>query len=202
MKLLLTSTVQYFAPKLPEVLGEDLSSKNVLYIPTAAYAEDGYEEWLVPELNAIKPLVKNMSEFDIQGKSHEELVSALEGIDILYVTGGNTYVLLEAMNNIDFKKALLTFLESGGVYLGSSAGSIVMCPDINFIREMDEPKKARLETTKGLGLIDFAIMPHINQPKFNDIFVKTLEGSNKDKTIIGLRDDQALWVENNYIQTC
>jgi len=198
MKMLLTSTVEFFAPKLPQVFGDKLKNMNALYIPTAAYAEDGYEDWLTPELDAIRSQVKSLVEFDIANKTQNELLSVLEGMDILYVTGGNTYCLLEEMNKIKFEEVLDIFFKRDGVYLGSSAGSIVMCPDIDFIREVDEPEKSNLENTVAHDLIDFSIMPHINQPKFNDVFEKTLSGRNKGKKIIGLRDDQALWVEDGY----
>ena len=198
MKMLLTSTVEHFAPKLPLVFGDKLKDMNVLYVPTAAYAEEGYKEWLTPELDAIRPQIKSLVEFDIANKTQNELLDALIGIDILYVTGGNTYCLLEEMNKIKFEEVLDIFFKRDGIYLGSSAGSIVMCPDIDFIRDMDEPEKANLDSTVAHDLIDFSIMPHINQPRFNDAFEATLQGINKGKKIIGLCDDQALWVEDGY----
>ena len=75
-----------------------------------------------------------------------------------------------------------------------------MCPDIDFVREMDQPLKANLNNTTAHDLLDFSIMPHINQPKFNDTFTATLSGMNKGKKIMGLRDDQALWIEDDYIR--
>ncbi len=198
MKMLLTSTVEHFAPKLPLVFGDKLKDMNVLYIPTAAYAESGHGEWLVPELDAIRPQVNSLVEFDITNKTQGELLEALMNIDILYVTGGNTFCLLEAMNKIKFQDVLDVFFKRDGIYLGSSAGSIVMCPDIEFIGNLDDPSKANLDSTIAYDLIDFSIMPHINQPKFNDVFEATLNGMNKGRKIIGLRDDQALWVEDSY----
>ena len=196
MKLLLTSTVEFFAPKLPLVFGDKLQDMNVLCIPTAAYVEEGYEAWLKPELAAIKPLVKSFVEFDIKNKTQSELLDTLLNIDVLYVTGGNTYYLLEAMNEIKFEEVLDVFFKRGGIYLGSSAGSIVMCPDIDFIREMEEPEKANLGSTTAHDLIDFSIVPHVNQKKFHHAFEDILSGVNKDKKTIGLRDDQALWIED------
>ena len=117
MKLLLTSTVEFFAPKLPLVFGDKLQDMNVLCIPTAAYVEEGYEAWLKPELAAIKPLVKSFVEFDIKNKTQSELLDALLDIDVLYVTGGNTYYLLEAMNEIKFEEVLDVFFLSAAVFI-------------------------------------------------------------------------------------
>ena len=116
------------------------------------------------------------------------------------MTGGNTYYLLEAMNQINFQDVLDVFFKRGGIYLGSSAGSIVMCPDIDFIREMEEPEKANLESTTAHDLIDFSIVPHVNQKKFHHAFEDILSGANKDKKTISLRDDQALWIEDDYMR--
>ncbi len=200
MKLLLTSTVEHFAPKLPLVFGDKLKDMSVLCVPTAAYAEDGHEAWLKPELATIKPLVKDFVEFDIKNKTQSELLDALLDMDVLYVTGGNTYYLLEAMNKINFQEVLDVFFKRGGIYLGSSAGSIVMCPDIDFIGDVDDSSKANLESTTAHDLIDFSIVPHINQAKFNNAFEDILNSANKDKKIIGLRDDQALWIEDGYMR--
>lgn len=200
MKLLLTSTLEHFSHKLPLVFGEALKNMNVLCIPTAAYAEEGYEGWLDPELSAVKPHVSSFVIFDIKNKAHNDLTEALDNTDLVYVTGGNTYCLLEEMKKIDFQKALNIFLEAGGVYMGSSAGSIVMCPDIDFIGDLDDSTKASLSSTAALNLVNFSIMPHINQPKFHDKFKATLDGLNKGRQIIGLRDDQALLIEDDYIQ--
>lgn len=200
MKLLLTSTVQFFAPKLAHVFGNDLSNMNVLYIPTAAYAQAGYEEFLTPELNAIRPLVKSLVEFDIKGKSATELTAALKGIDVLYVTGGNTYCLLEAMNKIGFKDILISFLQSGGIYLGSSAGSIVTGPDIGFIGTMDDPSQSSLMDYTAMQLVDFLVLPHMNQDNFRDLGKQIIESYQGDHETISLNDDQAIWVEGNSIQ--
>lgn len=200
MKLLLTSTVEFFGPKLPLVFGDDLKNMNVLYIPTAAYAEAGHGEWLVPELDAIRSQVKSLVEFDITNQRQGELRDALTGIDILYVTGGNTFCLLEAMNKINFGEVLKNFFERDGIYLGSSAGSIVMCPDIGFAKTIDDSSQADLDDYQAFGMVDFAIMPHINQSRFNDKFLEVLPAMDKNTKIIGLRDDQALWIEDNYIR--
>ena len=69
MKLLLTSTLEHFGSKLPLVFGDKLKDMNVLCIPTAAYAEEGYERWLTPELAAVKSQVKSFIEFDIKNKT-------------------------------------------------------------------------------------------------------------------------------------
>lgn len=200
MKLLLTSTVQFFAPKLSELLDDDLANKNVLCIPTAAYAEEGYERWLTPELEAIRSLVQRFTEFDITNKTPSDFHAALEGIDILYVTGGNTYCLLETMNKIGFKDILVPFLKAGGLYLGSSAGSIVTGPDISFVGDIDDPLQSSLRDFTAMGLVGFLIMPHMDQESFNVEARRAITSYNGPHQIIALNDDQAILVEDGTIK--
>jgi len=200
-RLLLTSTLEHFGSKLPLVFGDKLAQMNVLCIPTAAYAEEGFEDWLSAEQAPLKQTAKSYAAFDIAGKSNQELQQALTGIDILYVTGGNTFCLLEAMSKINFANVLSAFFERGGVYVGSSAGSVVTCPDIAFAGAMDEPDKANLTTTRGLGLVDFAFIPHLDHPTLSKHVEVCAEAAEKtNKTIIALNDDQALWVEDGYVR--
>lgn len=61
----------------------------------------------------------------------------LQKYDAIYVCGGKTSYLVERMNEIDFKKTLEEYLESGGIYIGVSAGSVAASgtyPDgLNFV---------------------------------------------------------------------
>lgn len=200
-RLLLTSTLEGFGPKLPLIFGNDLSKLNVLCIPTAAYAEDGYEEWLPAEQAAFKSAAKSYKEFDIAKKSNQELTNALTDIDILYVTGGNTFCLLDAMKKITFSEVLTEFFERGGIYVGSSAGSVVMCPDIKFASAMDQPEKAKLSNTESLAYIPFSLIPHLDHPSLAKHVDNCVADAKKlGFPVIGLRDDQALWVVDDYVQ--
>ncbi|MEM7618820.1 MAG: Type 1 glutamine amidotransferase-like domain-containing protein [Pseudomonadota bacterium] len=194
--MLLTSTLEGSGRKLPKII-PDISNKNVLCIPTAAYAEEGYENWLPSEQRDVKEFCKSYREFDLKDKSEEDLKNAIQDIDIIYCTGGNTYVLLEWMKKTNFKSTLDSFFERGGIYIGSSAGSIVIGPDIEFVGDIDDRSKSDITDLSGLGYIHFYILPHMNNPKFADALkpeIEKLKAASKEVKL--LNDDEYIWLKN------
>lgn len=199
-KLLLLSCVEQFYPKINQVFGENLKNMNVLCIPTAAYAEDNHE-WLWPEIEIIKNNVKSFVEFDIAKSDEYGLTAAIKGKDIIYVTGGNTYVLLEHLKRCNFKVVLAKHFDNDGWYMGASAGSIVVSDDISYIASLDEPSKANLSDTKGLNLVDFRIMPHLDHNDFVEGIKEIMpEIISDDKELIGINDDQGIMVKGSFIK--
>lgn len=171
-----------------------------LCIPTAAYAEENHD-WLYEELEEFRAFGFTLDLFDLKNKSAKDVTSALSNADVVYVTGGNTYVLLEHMKKCHFKTALETRLDQGAVYIGTSAGSVVTCPSIDFIEDMDDPSIANLTDYKGLNLVDFYIMPHIDGEYFKDAVKKIAAKSGQlDKPLWGLKDNQALLYHSNYVE--
>ncbi len=199
-KLLLLSCVEQFYPKINQVFGENLKNMNVLCIPTAAYAEDNHE-WLWPEIEIIKNNVKSFVEFDIAKSDEYGLTAAIKGKDIIYVTGGNTYVLLEHLKRCNLKAILAKHFDNDGWYMGASAGSIVMSDDISYVASLDEPSKANLSDTKGLNLVDFRIMPHLDHNDFVEGIKEIMpEIISDDKELIGINDDQGIMVKGSFIK--
>jgi dipeptidase E len=94
------------------------------------------------------------------------LAGALRDLSAVWVSGGNTFVLLEAMQRSDFGTAVRGRLDDGGfVYAGYSAGACVAGPDIRGVEIMDEIGESGLsldgdEGIAGLGLVDFRVVPH------------------------------------------
>jgi dipeptidase E len=70
----------------------------------------------------------------------EGLRNRLDTYDLLWVVGGNSFVLARAMTQSRFGQAVSKPLGEGRlVYAGYSAGTCVTAPDLEGIRLMDEP---------------------------------------------------------------
>lgn len=199
-RLLLCSTFAGLGDRIDAATGLSLETSSVLCIPTAAYAEDNHD-WLKEAIAPVRNRACSFIEFDIAGKSFEEVLRAVEGIDAVFVTGGNTYVLLEMMQKCRFGEIIREKLSVGGSYLGCSAGAILACPRIDYIGDMDDPGKANLSDFSGLGLVDFLIMPHSDDarygPKRKERIRMLQSGS---EIIVSLRDDQGLYVCGNSME--
>ena len=76
----------------------------------------------------------------------------MSGFGGVYVEGGNTFRLLEALKSCGGDRKLRDFVRSGGVYFGTSAGAIIAGADIMPIIYMDE-NAVFLEDTRGLDMI-------------------------------------------------
>ena len=58
----------------------------------------------------------------------------LDDYDIIYMMGGNTFYLLDTIRKYNFDKDIISFLEKGKLYIGSSAGSEILGNSVNNIQ--------------------------------------------------------------------
>lgn len=96
----------------------------------------------------------------------EKLREVLQRYDLVWVVGGNTFLLLRAMVQSGFKPLIQEMLKDDQiVYGGFSAGACVAAPTLKGIDLMDQPH----DVAEGydpaiiwdaLSLIDFSIIPH------------------------------------------
>jgi dipeptidase E len=132
-------------------------------------------------------------DLDLADSTAAEVRAALVSADLVYVEGGNTYYLLMQMQRTGFWDAMR---EAAAIYAGNSAGAIVACPDIRFIGDLDDPGKAPdLGSTAGAGLVEFGIMPHMDDERAQPTISRTLGQYSGARQIVGLNDDQALLVK-------
>ena len=200
MNLLLASTFDKFGDKIDQIDELNLHQKSVICITTASSVEMNIS-WLEPEIEPIRKRSKRFETYDIAGKSKETLRENFKSFDVIYVSGGNTYYLLEKVNQSGFRNVLKDKLEQKCLYLGCSAGAVLICPRIDFISLMDDPSKANLTDYKGLSLIDYLILPHIDHPSYGEIANKIAKDlSTGHEKVIGLKDNQAIYIKDNYIQ--
>lgn len=126
---------------------------------------------------------------------------ALDKADVIYVTGGNTYYLLERSKKSGFLDVVKNKISSGAFYFGCSAGAVLSSPRIDFIEDMDDPSLGDIDGYSALSLTDFLILPHLDHekygPKARAIASKL---KSKDEKIMGLRDDQGVYIEDNFVQ--
>ncbi len=203
MPLILASEFSDSFHKTQELLGDNLIGKKVTVILTAANGLDLDPSYPLYE-RTIKPfedLGLKVIHFDLEEKSSQEVKDQILSSDIIYVCGGNTFYLLKYMNDCNFKETLIQFLRQDGLYIGSSAGAIVMSPDIGFISIMDNQDIQGLNNHTGLNLIDFSFLPHLDHDEMGEDAHEIIEKyKNTDQTILALNDDQALYINANIIR--
>ncbi|MFC9434599.1 Type 1 glutamine amidotransferase-like domain-containing protein [Nocardia sp. NPDC057030] len=102
--------------------------------------------------------------------SPAELERTLAEFPMLWVRGGNTFVLRAQFARSGADLVLPKLLAADAlVYAGYSAGACVLTPDLHGIDTVDDPAEV-LPTCgieprwDGLGLVDRAIVPHLDSP--------------------------------------
>lgn len=146
--------------KFLSLFSKNHSELKVLYIPTAADSEDMKKdrEWIEEEFNTIINLgikKENITEYRMDYELD------VDDYDFIYMMGGNTFYLLSKIREYGFDKKIVNAIKNGIIYVGSSAGSIIMGNTIETA--CDENKY--LTDFKGLGLINGIIIPHANNRK-------------------------------------
>ena len=169
MKLLLTSggiTNKSIQDALVDMLKKPIADSNALCIPTAMYGHP----WVGPGVKAWEFISgkENNPMVDLGWKSvgileltalpsirEDRWVPLIRETDVLLVSGGDALYLHYWMQQSGLAE-LLPSLQA--VYVGMSAGSMVMGPNIGdyFVGWM--PPNG---TDEALGMVDFAIFPHL-----------------------------------------
>jgi dipeptidase E len=181
MKFLLTSagiSNPSIHDAMVELLGKPVSESSALFVPTAVYSfsggtrmarqaicgaarsplcELGWRSLGVLELTALPSIKK------------EAWLPELQETDALLVWGGDVLYLHYWMRRSGLADLLPSL--TGLIYVGVSAGSIVVTPynhdvEFNLGNVPEGSDRGREEGDRGLGLVDFTLVPHLDHVDF------------------------------------
>lgn len=190
--IFLTSQASNVLKKISTLLPKDPSEYNVVFIPTAAKPY-GDAPWMYTDKNELLALGFKVRDLELDIVSPEEVKVAVDKADIIFVAGGNTFYLLEKAKQSGFDVAVKEAVSDGKFYIGSSAGSVLAAPDIKYVELFDDPDEANLENTEGLGLVNFAIVPHVGNPKYKELHDRVFnQYKNWSAELVPLNDMQFL----------
>lgn len=190
MKLLLTSagiTNDSIANTLLDMVGKDAEKIKVVFIPTAANVEEGDKAaWFFRQYEDLRRIGINWIDVVDFAAADVEWRTRLGECDVLYLSGGNTFYLLDQIRKQGFDDYLKRAL-STKVYVGASASSITMTPSIEVAAvPPGDPNLPNLTDLKGLGYVDFEIEPHCDNTRFATVEKYAKERNRKIYAI----DDQ------------
>ena len=183
MRLLLTSggiSNPSIESALVELLGKPIAESSALFVPTGIYpfADGAGKAWQAISGKAASPLCElgwhSLGVLELTALPSiraDRWIPQLEQTDALLVWGGDVLYLCSWMRQSGLA-ALLPSLQQL-VYVGVSAGSIVMTP-YNCDAEFDLGNvpagndRGREEGDRALGLVDFTLFPHLNNEGMPD----------------------------------
>jgi dipeptidase E len=151
---------------LLELLGKPIAESNALCIPTAIYPFPGGPSMAYRFISGstANPMCelgwKSLGVLELTalpGIKEEYWVAAVQEADALLVQGGDVWYLCRWMRESGLVDLLPSLREK--VYVGISAGSMVTAP---IFGETYDNLNKPFVIDKGLGLVDFALLPHVD----------------------------------------
>ncbi len=109
--------------------------------------------------------------------------------------GGNTFFLLQELKKTGADKVIIEQIESGKLYIGESAGSMIVSPNIEYVKDMDDSKVASdLNTYPALNVIDFYPVPHHTNFPFAKAVKKIISKYDSELRLYPISNTQAILV--------
>ncbi|MDR7871684.1 dipeptidase E [Lacrimispora sphenoides] len=179
---------------------KDLSGKTVTFIPTASKVEKVIF-YVNAGRKALEKIGLTVDELEISTATTDEISSKIKNNDFIYVTGGNTFYLLQELKRTGADKLIIDEVNSGKLYIGESAGAMVVSANVEYAKGMDSIKKAPdLESFDALGLVEFYAVPHYNNPPFKKAAQKIIDTYSSTLKLTPISNSQAILVNNNEIK--
>ena len=155
------------------------------------------------EITWLSELGLRPEELDLRDVTGEDLRALLTSYDGVWVRGGNVFVLRAALARSGADKILPDLIRDEQlVYAGYSAGPCVLAPSLRGLELCDDADAVDGDIIwDGLGLLDHAIVPHLNSPghpetelleKVADLYART------GVPYLPMRDGQALIINGTH----
>jgi dipeptidase E len=201
MKLLLTSAGivnDSIAQSLFALVDKKPADIKLAFIPTAANIQEGNKApWLFRQYEDLRQLGIGWIDMVDFADADVDWQSRLDECDAFYLTGGNTFYLLDQIRKQGFDK-YLEKTHKDKVYIGGSASSITMTPTIDVATILPaDPNLTGITDLTGLGYVDFEIEPHCDTARF--IMIKEFAALN-NKKIYAIDDQTAIQVIDGSIE--
>jgi dipeptidase E len=198
--LISTSTVHgtgYLEHCQAEMLAVLGSRRRVAFVPYALFDRDRYAA-------TARAVFERMGCMFVSVHSAKDPVREIAGVDAVFVGGGNTFRLLDALYGTGLLAAIRARVAAGMVYMGASAGSNVAGLSIRTTNDMPIVYPPSFDA---LGLVSFNLNPHYLDPdpdskhmgETREQRIKEFHEEN-DPPVLGLREGAMLRVENGRAQ--
>jgi dipeptidase E len=186
---------------LPQLADRETQGLRLAFVPTAAGPDAEAKPWVQADRRQLERLGCAVSTLDLAAVGADELAVALHGLDGVFLTGGNSFLLLWHACRSGFAELAPPLVESGSLlYVGTSAGAVLAAPDLAPVATLDKRREVpELESTVGLGLVPFLVLPHDDEPETrarNDAIVS----AHEDASFVRLTDDCAVLVRGDVVK--
>ncbi|MCA9368680.1 MAG: Type 1 glutamine amidotransferase-like domain-containing protein [Pseudomonadales bacterium] len=173
-RLILTSSTHTVSDHWVQHL--DLKKENKLaFITTPADAEEGDRQWLMDDRDSLVAAGLDVTDYSIENKNAVQLLQDLSSYDIIYVSGGNTFFMLQQSHVSGFFEVVHTLVEEmDKIYVGTSAGSIIAGPQLpEYLLDLGEKNiDDAFLNAAGYGFVNFIVLPHWGSDDFKKRYLE------------------------------
>ena len=193
-EIFLCSYFAEVATLLPQSVPTSLCGKTVAFIPTASIHED-FNQYVEEGREALASLGLTIKELEITQCEQKEIETVLRNCDCIYVSGGNTFFLMQELRRTGTDRLIVEQVEKGKLYIGESAGAMVFAPNIEYATKMDN----HLSMTPGfndftaLGIVNFYPVVHFKSYPFEES-TQTVIRENRHLLLKPITNKQAIVV--------
>lgn len=198
MKIILASKEKFLLDKGYDLLGIDRKSLKIGFINTAFQVVEDQE--YIKHMEEYHELMKSseidFKQFDIKGKTEEEIENFFSDRNVVQVSGGNPFYLLKAIREVRFDIILKKLLEKGLNYIGCSSGSYIMCPTVEVGAWKEDRNRYGLTDFSALNYVPFLIKCHFNDSQREEMIKRA---GTLAYPLRVLKDDQCFILEDGKI---
>lgn len=178
----------------------NLEGKTVTFIPTASKVEK-VVFYVNSGRKALEKLGVIIDVLDISTAAADEIQDKLHENDFIYITGGNTFFLLQELKRTGADKIMKEEVNKGKLYIGESAGAMVVSHNIEYAQKMDRMKKApNLTQYEALGLVDFYPLPHFESAPFKKIAQSVIDTYSSTLQLTPISNHDAILIDDGKIR--
>lgn len=193
-RLFLSSSFSDVAELFPDFAKDNLKGKKVTFIPTASLPEK-VVFYVSSGKKALEKLGLIVDELEITKASSNEISKKLQNNDYIYITGGNTFFLLQELKRTGADQIITKQINSGKIYIGESAGSMIISQSIDYVKDLDDCKKApQLKDYSALSIVKFYPLPHHTNFPFKKAVEKIISKYESELKLIPISNSQVILI--------
>lgn len=194
-KMLLASTFR-MAMRMVGLVEPRRDGRTVAFVATAGTVEPWGGVHAAVNRMSWRRLGFTVDDLDLFALAPEEIVRRMRVDDLIFVGGGNTFFLMDALRRTGVDRAIVEQVRAGKPYVGESAGAVVTAPDIGYIAPMDRMDRAPgLADRSGLGLVGFRTVPHVHGVLLGRAARRVIGQADGAEPIVPITDRQAILVD-------
>lgn len=188
--------MQILLSKNKEIIKKYIKENSKIgFIPNASELEND-RLYMEKDREDLVKMNFKITEIDISKETREEIIRRFNEMNTIFIAGGNSFYLLQQLKMKNVLQELIDFAKNK-TYVGSSAGSCIACPSIDYLETLDDKLKAPLlNDCSAMNLVDFYILPHYKSKEKYTQLADEIEKNYANYKFVKLTNEQAIIVNS------